>query len=607
MIFFHQEFTIFQQFITIFALIKFDIRREKMIPFERQQRIATLLRENPGIKVAVLAKTLSVSEGTIRNDLETMEQAGVLARVRGGAVLLDEGQILNPSFSARINANASAKKRIAKLAAEMVEDGDSILLDASTTVFAMIPHLKKLRDLTVITNGIPIGMALSQNPTHTVILIGGKIGPSGTSVVGSFGSKLLEDIHVKTAFVSCSGFSVEAGLTEIDIHEVEIKRKMIRCAEKVITLVDASKFGKVDLVPFASISQVSHIFTDNKISPDYIDQLRSRCAAVTVCGEDTASSYMPCQENGNYKIGFAGLSEEVPFAVEVRRSIEKAAQEAGNIDLILADNQLNADVALRVADWLIEKGVDLFIEYQIDEKTNSIIMSKLSQAGIPAIAVDIPMVGATFFGVDNYRAGYLAGSALGKQVQREWHGVIDGLIILIEPRAGTVPAARIQGQLDAFQEIVGHTPVSDMLYLNSGNTIAISEAQMLLALESLAGKHRLACICFNDDAAMGAHRAAVKAGREKDLLIVGQGAGREIRKEMSLPHSRIIGATAYWPEKYGPKLLEVAVKLLKGEPVPPAIYNQPVFISKETMEEYYPEPKEAPPPILAKAFDGVQT
>ena len=578
-----------------------------MIPFERQQRIATLLRENPGIKVAGMAKALSVSEGTIRNDLETMEGAGVLARVRGGAVLLDEGQILNPSFSARINVNASAKKRIARLAADTVEDGDSILLDASTTVFAMVPHLKKLRDLTVITNGIPTGMALAQNPTHTVILIGGKIGPSGTSVVGSLGERLLEDIHVKTAFVSCSGFSIESGLTEIDIHEVEIKRKMIRCAEKVVTLVDSSKFGKIDLIPFAGINQVSHLFTDNNASPSYIENLRNSCVAITVCGEDTASSFMPCRENGNYKIGFAVLSEEVPFAVEVRRSLEKAAQEAGNIDLILADNQLNAETALRVADTIIQKEVDLFIEYQIDEKTNSIIMSRLSQANIPAIAVDIPMVGATFFGVDNYRAGHLAGSALGKQVKKEWQGVIDGLVILIEPRAGTVPAARIQGQLDAFQEILGHTPAPDILYLNSGNTIAISEAQMLQALEAMPGKHRLAVICFNDDAAIGVQRAAVTAGREQDLWIVGQGAGREIRKEMRSPQSRIIGATAYWPEKYGVKLLEVAVKLLKGEPVPPAIYNQPVFISKDNMDEYYPETKEAAAPILAKTFDGVHS
>ena len=576
-----------------------------MIPFERQQRIATLLREKPGIKVAGLAKALSVSQGTIRNDLETMEGAGVLARVRGGAVLLDEGQILNPSFSARINVNASAKKRIARLAAEIVEDGDSILLDASTTVFALVPHLKKRRDLTVITNGIPSGMALSQNPTHTVILIGGKIGPSGTSVVGSFGEKLLEDIHVKTAFVSCSGFSIEAGLTEVDIHEVEIKRKMIRCAENVITLVDSSKFGKIDLIPFASINQTSHIFTDNDISPQYIEQLRASCAAITVCGEDTTSSYMPCRENGNYKIGFAGLSEEVPFAVEVRRSIEKAAQESGNIDLILADNQLSAETALKVADWMIDKEVELFIEYQIDEKTNSIIMSKFSQADIPVVAVDIPMVGATFFGVDNYRAGFLAGSALGRQVQEEWPGGMDGLVLLIEPRAGTVPAARIQGQLDALQEIVGHIPASEMLYLNSGNTISISEAQMLQALASMPDKHRLAVICFNDDAAIGVQRAGVKVGREKDLLIVGQGAGREIRKEMSLPGSRIIGATAYWPEKYGKKLIEVSVRLLKGEPVPPAIYNQPVFVSRDNMHEVYPEAKEVSPPILAKAFDGV--
>jgi ribose transport system substrate-binding protein len=178
---------------------------------------------------------------------------------------------------------------------------------------------------------------------------------------------------------------------------------------------------------------------------------------------------------------------------------------------------------------------------------------------------------------------------------------------LIEPRAGTVPAARIQGQLDAFQEIVGHIPTSEIVYLNSGNNIAISEEQMTQALAAMPDKHKLAVICFNDDAAIGVHRACVKTGRENDLLIVGQGAGREIRKEMSFSNSRIIGATAYWPEKYGKKLIEVSVKLLKGEPVPPAIYNQPVFISKDNMEQYYPEIKEIPTPILPAAFDGVHS
>jgi len=98
------------------------------------------------------------------------------------------------------------------------------------------------------------------------------------------------------------------------------------------------------------------------------------------------------------------------------------------------------------------------IEYQIDEKAGNRIMDRFRQAGIPVIAVDIPMNGATFFGVDNYRAGHLAGVAQGEWIAAHWHGQVDRVIALVEPRAGTLPAARIQGQLDGLQSVVGEVP-----------------------------------------------------------------------------------------------------------------------------------------------------
>lgn len=561
-----------------------------MTTFERRKRILSLLREQSGAKVTELAKLLKVSDGTIRNDLNALEKDGHLTRVRGGAVLTNDYPISNPAFEARSRVNAAAKQRIARWAADMVEDGDSILLDASTTVFHMTPFLQNLRNLTVITNGIETGLTLAKNSSHTVILVGGVLRSNGASVIGHLGEKILDDLHIKTAFVSCSGFSVEAGLTEVDIQEAQLKSKMTRSAGRVVALVDSNKFGKVHLTPFASVEQVSHILTDSSIGSRYIEQLRQTCAILTVCGENTVSSFVPCdEETTHYTIGFANLSEQIPFAVDVRRGLEQAVQKVSNVDLIVADNQLNGEVALDVADRLIAKGVDLAVEFQIDEKMGSVIMDKFRQASIPVITVDIPMVGATFFGADNYRSGHMAGVALGNWIKANWNGTFDRLIVLEEPRAGALPAARILGQVDGLQEIVGEIPQSKLIYLDSGNTTEISEAQMAAALSSLPEACRVAVVSFNDDAAIGALAAACEVGRQADVIIVGQGADRIAREEIRRPNARIIGSTAFWPEKYGEKLIDVALKILRGEQLPPAVYIDHTFINAENIDTFYPE------------------
>jgi ribose transport system substrate-binding protein len=244
-------------------------------------------------------------------------------------------------------------------------------------------------------------------------------------------------------------------------------------------------------------------------------------------------------------------------------------------------------VALEVADRFVAQKLDLVIEYQIDEQVGSRIMDKFQQVGVPVIAVDIPMVGATFFGVDNYRAGHMAGIALGNWLEQHWAGCLDRLVILVEPRAGALPAVRIQGQLDGLQSVLGQVPVEKQLTLNSGNTSEVSEAEMVVALRQLPEAHRIAVICFNDDAAIGVLAAARKMRREQDVVIVGQGADRRVREELRRPGSRIIGSTAYTPERYGEKLIPLALKILRGEPVPPAVYLEHTFVSvaQETNEQ----------------------
>jgi ribose transport system substrate-binding protein len=290
-----------------------------------------------------------------------------------------------------------------------------------------------------------------------------------------------------------------------------------------------------------------------------------------------------------YTIGFANQSETLPFAIDVRRGLEKAVKKMSNIDLVVADNMLDSEQALRVADKMIERNVDLAIECQLDYKTGSLIMDKFQQARLPVIAVDIPMVGATFFGVDNYRSGKMGGTALGKWIQENWAGTFDKLVILVEPRAGSLPESRIQGQLDGLAEVLGPIAEDCQVTIDSGNTRAMTETMMQRTLSVMPTLTKIAVISFNDEAAYGALQAARKANRESNLVIVGQGADRLIHDEIRNPASRIIGSTAFMPEKYGEQLLDMALRILHGELVPPAVYIEHVFINADNINSYYPK------------------
>ena len=270
----------------------------------------------------------------------------------------DEAPFRSPAFAARARINETAKQNLARWAAAVVEDGDFILLDASTTVYHIAAFLQDRRNLTVVTNGIEVARRLAQNPTNTVILLGGALRADSTSVSGPLSERCLRDFHVKTAFVSSTGFSLEGGLTEVDIAEAHLKSRMIGMADSVVALVDSSKFGRMDLTPFAQLHDISRIFTDNQLDPAWADALQRTPVILTICGENSVSSHGPDgRQSPHYRIGFANLSEQVPFAVEVRRGLERAAQEAGNIELLLADNQLDGQVAVRVAEELIAERV----------------------------------------------------------------------------------------------------------------------------------------------------------------------------------------------------------------------------------------------------------
>jgi DeoR/GlpR family transcriptional regulator of sugar metabolism len=246
-----------------------------------------ILREQPGIRVPEVAELLDVSEGTIRNDLNSLAGSGQVTRVRGGGVLLDEQQGRSPIFSTRLMTHRIAKQAIARQAAALVQDNDSMLLDSSTTSYYLACSLKARRELTVITNGIESARELAKNSSNTVIMLGGVLRVDGTAINVPLTEQILTEYHLKTTFLSCSGFTLESGPTEVDIYEAQIKRKFIASSGSLVALIDSSKFGRADLTSFAGLDQITHLFTDSALDPAWVKKLAQAGVPFSLCNERT--------------------------------------------------------------------------------------------------------------------------------------------------------------------------------------------------------------------------------------------------------------------------------------------------------------------------------
>src|SRR4029079_7367922 len=164
------------------------------------------------------------------------------------------------------------------------------------------------------------------------------------------------------------------------------------------------------------------------------------------------------------------------------------------------------------ADNMLVQGVQGVIEFQTDEQFGVSIMNKFNAEKIPVIAIDIPMKGAVFFGVNNTQAGRMAGEGLGNWVKKNWDGTVDALIMRELPQSGPVPAERMKGQRDGLESIVGKIDESKVKHLDSKNTLEEANRLVKDVLSTLPNAHHIAIVCINDDTAMGSIAAADALG-----------------------------------------------------------------------------------------------
>lgn len=240
-----------------------------MFGIERRSLILNLLNEKKSILVQDTAILFSVTEETIRRDLKVLEEQGLILRTHGGAILPDETR-LEPSLEVRQIINISGKNSIGKEAAKKIADGDTILLDASTSSLYVARNIKDKKGITVITNAQEVILELSDCPEINLISTGGNLRHKSKSYVGRAAEDALDSYYANKAFISSKGFSPDQGLADSNELESNMRRKMIKRSQQVIFLCDHTKFNKVGYITTTSLDDIDIIITDVTLPDEWL-------------------------------------------------------------------------------------------------------------------------------------------------------------------------------------------------------------------------------------------------------------------------------------------------------------------------------------------------
>ena len=225
-----------------------------MLALERHRRLLALLNKQGGVRTAEVAKTLGVTEETVRRDFEKLEAEGALLRSHGGAVRLEPMRREFP-VKEREEQNVAEKTRIARAAVARVQPGQTILFDASTTAL-QVAKLLPDQPLTVLTNGLQTALALLEKPSIHVTVLGGNLMLSSQSCTGWSAEQMLELFRIDTAYISCRGIDPERGLSEATEEQARLKRRIVESVGEVCLLADESKAGTSSSFFFSKISDI---------------------------------------------------------------------------------------------------------------------------------------------------------------------------------------------------------------------------------------------------------------------------------------------------------------------------------------------------------------
>ena len=306
-----------------------------------------------------------------------------------------------------------------------------------------------------------------------------------------------------------------------------------------------------------------------------------------------ANQLYPGTPGRGKRLGFANIFGTQPFSIALEQNLIKQAKLAGfdGKDLFIMDNQYDSEVGLENAEMILSQQPDIFIEYQVDAKVNNIVAAKFAEAGIPIIAVDVPVPGAPFMGCNNWKVATMGGEYMAKLIEKRWGGweAVDMIVLLQLPIGGEVDMLRSEGFAAVLTERFGDR-VEEKIVRTDGGMGQLEQAKAAMAdvLAAHPAARKIAVTSINEESMSGVIAALRAAGRwnPDEIIVITLGVDNlgklQIRKGLS------DAGVAFFPEKYGEYLIPAACALLEGAPVPSHLYVENEIITKENIDQFYP-------------------
>jgi DeoR family transcriptional regulator of aga operon len=251
----------------------------------RRDRMLALIRERDFVRVGELSERFGISEVTVRSDLDALASRGEVQRIRGGAIPRSPADIERP-FEESETTHADEKLAIGHAAAALVRDGETVLMDVGTTTAAAARALvarTDLHDVVVFTNGLKTALELeAAAPRISVVILGGTLRPLQHSLVEPMATLILEQIAVHTLILGCNGVDPVGGVTNVNLPEAEVKRRMLKAAQRVVVLADGSKVGRTELALLCPVDRVDLLLTGQSADREVVERLRERDCDVRI-------------------------------------------------------------------------------------------------------------------------------------------------------------------------------------------------------------------------------------------------------------------------------------------------------------------------------------
>jgi len=552
----------------------------KLSAVQRRERIMGILKGHRSVRISALANRLKVSAVTIRADLEQLERDGLVVRRHGSASPLSPAAGHDETLEAeRFDPKTGILGEHTLL---HISPGDTVYLGAGDIARYVAVHLPRNANISIVTDNLDI-LALLRKRRYTapVHMLPGRLLPETGAMLVEHAQSFLSEVRIDKAFLSMSSYADGTYYLETD-DAVSNAAVVGAYASKLYLILDSRMLDKrgTRIFPYRDFREkVQEILVDDGVDQATVGSLFPRRDPVVVYGADYSFKLGMRQK---YRIGFLVDKDRGYFIQEVYNSLVEAVSAQKNLTLDIRESERGFYSTVKNAETLLNERPDLIVNFTLCAESLSYISGKCRGRGVKLITVDLHDPESVYFGADNAAAGTIAADHAIEHIRAQWRGRLDRIIVFARHAIDPITNLRVMSVVEKIQEEICCSD-PDPEIIEWDNPIDMPREALMKLLLGIPRSSTILFITFNLPHILESYELIVRHRDARNTLIVGQNFNEQVQALMREPDSPILGCVHYNPDKYGARILDIALRLLSGEAVESVNYTPHSWISRESV------------------------